>query len=168
EGTPGLDADAAVFARAVEAPVDRARVPVVALDVAATVLAGRRDTGEGACDERVALHLALTCPRKSLRPHLLTDERRDAATVLGDGSAAPARRGKPSLDRGYRRRVAGLRAASRGSPNCSTQENRESRDDATGLSHDEPPAHGTGFWRPVLVHGIAGVKAGWRQFPCGR
>src|SRR5262249_29741132 len=109
ESAPGLDADAAVFARAGDATVDRARVPVGARNVAGTVVARRRDSGERACDERVALHLVLTRPRQSLRPHLLTDERGDAATVLGDGSAAPALRGEHRLDGGYRRRIAGLR-----------------------------------------------------------
>src|SRR4029077_11206408 len=76
------------------------------------------------------------------RPRRLADHRGYAATVRSGGAAAPALCSEHRLDPGDRRRGRGLLAASRGGAGCSTQENREGHDDATDLSHDEPPAHG--------------------------
>ena len=65
-------------------------------------------------------------------------------TVLGGRTAAPTLRGERRRDRSDRRRITELLPASHGGRRCASEKNREGRDDAEDLSHDEPPAPQTG------------------------
>lgn len=78
-------------------------------------------------------------------------------TVLGGGAAAAALPDERRLDRGDRRRIAGLLPASRRGSRRATEKNREGHDDAKHLSHDEPPAP-AGCVHEVSPKTLPGVK----------